>query len=94
MTPEEFDQLKQKYLQACDIKDKIRILKKDIERLKDIIGNDKIIKDYYYHTVFPQLYPIDDEWQMQKILCHKIIAYALEIRERELLKLEEILLKL
>lgn len=94
MTSEEFNQLEQKYLQARDIKNKINSLKKEIQLLKDVINNDNKIKDYYYHKVFPQLCPIDDEWKIQKILCQKIVAYALEIRIQQLQKLEENLLKL
>lgn len=94
MTSEEFNQLGQKYLQAKDIKYKIDSLKKEIQLLKNVINDDNKIKDYYYRKVFPQLCPIDDEWQIQKILCQKIIAYALEIRIQQLQKQEENLLKL
>ena len=94
MTFEEFNQLEQKYLQVCNIKDKIDSLKKEIQFLKDVINNDNKIKDYYYRKVFPQLCLIDDEWKIQKILCQKIVAYALEIRIQQLQKLEENLLKL
>ena len=94
MTFEEFNQLEQKYLQANNIKHKIDSLKKEIQLLKDIINDDNKIKDYYYHKVFPQLCFIDDEWKIQKLLCQKIVAYALKMREYELLKQEKILLKL
>lgn len=86
MTNEEIKKLKEKYQTVYDLQRSIEQLHKEIEILKDLLADDKKIKECYYTKVFPWLCPIDGEWDLQKILCTKIISYALELREKQLQK--------
>jgi len=86
MTDEEIKKLKEKYQTICDLQRSIEQLHKEIGILKDLLTDDKKIKECYYTKVFPWLCPIDGEWDLQKILCTKIVSYALELREKQLQK--------
>ena len=86
MTSEEITKLKEKYNTICDLQRSIEQLHKEIEILKNLLTDDKKIKECYYTKVFPWLCPIDGEWDLQKILCTKIVSYALELREKQLQK--------
>ena len=89
MTSEEITKLKEKYNTICDLQRSIEQLHKEIEILKNLLTDDKKIKECYYTKVFPWLCPIDGEWDLQKILCTKIVSYALELREKQLQKYKE-----
>lgn len=89
MTSEEITKLKEKYNTICDLQRSIEQLHKEIEILKNLLTDDKKIKECYYTKVFPWLCPIDGEWDLQKILYTKIVSYALELREKQLQKYKE-----
>lgn len=86
MTNEEIAKLKEKYNIICDLQRSIEQLHKEIGILKDLLADDTKMKECYYTKVFPWLCPIDSEWDLQKILCTKIVSYALELREKQLQK--------
>lgn len=89
MTNEEITKFKEKYNTICDLQQSIEQLHKEIEILKDLLTDDGKIKECYYTKVFPWLCPIDGEWDLQKILCTKIVSYALELREKQLKQYNE-----
>lgn len=89
MTNEEITKFKEKYTTICDLQRYIEQLHKEIEILKDLLADDGRMKECYYTKVFPWLCPIDGEWDLQKILCTKIVSYALELREKQLKQYNE-----
>lgn len=94
MTNEEITKLKERYNTICDLQRSIEQLRKEIKILKDLLIDDEKMKECYYTKVFPWLCPIDGEWDLQKILCTKIVSYALELREKQLQKCNKNLVNL
>lgn len=86
MTDEEFKELKARFNKAATIKYSIEETQKELNNLKKI--NDEKLKDIFFHRVFNGYVVDDQEWFFQKIICERILHFAIYHREKKIEKLQ------
>ena len=87
MLEEEYKELQKKYNQASTLKYNIDELQKELNNLKQI--NEEELKNMYCYKLLSG-YVIDDrEWMFQKIICERIIHFAIHYRENRIKQLQQ-----
>lgn len=87
MTQKEFLLMKQKYTEIVELNDKIEAIQREIKTLENIDGLG--IKNCFYQKIFPFLIIDHEEFDMEKLMCEKIINYMINYRKKRLKYLQK-----